>query len=196
MITDMSEYKIFLGYLTIILGFIGYAPYFRNIFSGETKPHAFSWLIWGVLEAIACAVQVASHAGAAALATASTSIICFSVFLVALYKGNRTFDRRDWITLLMACVAILLWRMTHNPINALILVIIADALGFVPTFRKSFHTPYEETVFTYCITTLKYGISLFALSSFTMASWLFPVYLVAINAIFVIFLLVRRRQIR
>lgn len=190
----MLEYKILLGYLGIILGLIGYAPYFRNILSGSTKPHAFSWLIWSILETIVFAVQIVEHAGAASWTAATTAIICFSVFLLALYKGKRTFDRLDWITLILACVAIALWRITHDPLAALVLVIVADMLGYVPTFRKSFHAPHEETAFTYGIASIRNAMSLFALSSFTVASWLFPAYVAVITTTFVIFLLVRRRQ--
>lgn len=189
----MHEYKDLLGYLTVILGFISYVPYFRNILSGSTKPHAFSWLIWSILESIVFAVQVTEDAGAGAWVTASTALICFSVFVLALYKGSRTFDRMDWITLSLAFVAMVLWRVTQNPINALLLVIMADLLGYISTFRKAFHAPFEETASTYCIGSIKNAISIFALTSFTLATWLFPIYLTVINATFFIFLLIRRR---
>ena len=44
----MLEYKIILGVAAVLIGIAAYIAYFRNIFAGKTKPHAFSWLVWGI----------------------------------------------------------------------------------------------------------------------------------------------------
>ncbi|HEV7702365.1 MAG TPA: hypothetical protein VGO63_02900 [Candidatus Paceibacterota bacterium] len=40
------EYKIFLGYLAVIIEIVSYAIYFFGIWKGKTKPHAFTWFAW------------------------------------------------------------------------------------------------------------------------------------------------------
>ncbi len=192
----MSDYKALLGYLAVVIGIISYIPYFKDIFAGSTKPHAFSWLVWSVLTSIAFAVQIVEGGGTGAWVTGSTAIICFAVFLLALMKGQRQFSTFDWSALVLACIALLLWRLTHNPLSALILIIVTDALGFLPTFKKGFHHPHEETVSTFAFACLKFAIALFALESFTIGSWLYPASTIVMNGSFVIMVLMRRKQVK
>lgn len=87
--------KDILGLSAVIIGFIGYVPYFRTLFNGKTKPHAFTWLVWGVLTAIAFGGQVAGNAGAGAWVTGFTALISFAIFGFALVKGKRDFPLAD-----------------------------------------------------------------------------------------------------
>ena len=54
----MLEYKTILGIIAVIIALAGYVPYFRDIFRGKTKPHAFSWLVWASLTGIAFFGQI------------------------------------------------------------------------------------------------------------------------------------------
>ena len=187
--------KALLGVAAVIIGFIGYAPYFRDIFRGRTKPHAFSWLVWGVLTGIAFVGQVVSDGGAGAWVTGFTAVICLIIFLLALNKGKRDFTTTDWLSLSGAGFALLLWFLTNNPLVAIILVTIIDALGFIPTFTKSYARPSEETIFTYQMSSLKYVIGLFALESYSLVTVLYPLSLVITNLVFVAFTLSRKKRL-
>ncbi|MDP3741171.1 MAG: hypothetical protein Q8R08_02470 [bacterium] len=191
----MVDLKTALGYLATIISFGSYIPYFRSIFAGKTKPHAFSWFVWGLLTAIAFAAQVSEKAGAGSWVTASTAVACFAVFFVALWKGYRDFVKLDWFALFSALVAIILWALTKNPLLSIILVTVADALGFLPTFRKGYYHPHEETMTLYSFSTLKYAIGIFALESLIFTTWLFPASLVLTNGLFVLMILHRRSKI-
>ena len=71
----------------------------------------------------------------------------------------------------------------------------ADACGFIPTFRKAFHKPHEETLMEYALSVVKFTIALFALESFNLTTWLYPASLVLTNGLFVAMLLGRRRSL-
>jgi hypothetical protein len=189
------DYKLLLGALAVIVGFIGYIPYFRNIINGKTKPHAFSWLVWGILTAIAFVGQVTSNGGAGTWVTGFTALICFAVFILALRKGKKDFPLTDWISLAGAGIALLLWFITSNPLTAIILITIIDALGFIPTFRKSFVRPNEETMFTYLMSGIKFIIGIVALEQYSLVTVLYPLSLVITNAVFILMLLIRRKQL-
>lgn len=190
------EYKIILGSIATIIGFASYIPYFRDIYSGKTKPHAFSWLVWSILTGIAFFAQVAKGGGAGSWVNGGTALMCLAVFIVALFKGEKNIKTSDWLSLLGAFVGLLLWVLTDDPLLAVIIVTIIDAFGFIPTFHKSFYKPYEETLSTYIISSIKYFISLIALSSFNLSTWLFPASLAITNGLFVVMLIVRRRTLR
>ena len=53
-----------LGLASVIIGFVGYVPYLWGMYQGKVRPHAFTWLLWGLLTAIAYAAQLSDHAGA------------------------------------------------------------------------------------------------------------------------------------
>lgn len=189
------NYKDTLGFSATILAFISYIPYLRDIFSGSTKPHAFSWLIWGSLTAIGFAGQVADSAGAGAWVTGFTALVAFFIFAVSLIKGERNIVLADWLCLLGAVIALALWAITKGPLLSVILITIIDALGFFPTFRKSYSKPYEETLSTYLLSGLKFVIAFFALTNVSLVTYLYPFSLVLMNWAFVIMLMLRRKQL-
>ena len=191
----MFEYKVSLGILAILVGLISYVPYFRNIFSGKTKPHAFSWFVWSVLTGIAFAAQLVKRGGAGAWVTGFTALAGFVIFLLALYKGKKDFPLFDWLCLASAFIAAGLWWYTKDPTGSIILITVTDALAFLPTFRKGYYKPHEETATTFALSSIKFLIALFALETFTLVTALYPVSLVITNGLFVVLLCVRRKQL-
>lgn len=189
------EYKAALGIIAVIVGLIGYVPYFRDIFANKTKPHAFSWLVWGVLTAIAFGGQIVGKAGAGAWVTGVTALVCFTIFILSLSKGVKDFPLVDWLCLLGAVFSLGLWAITKNPLTAIVLITVIDMLAFVPTFRKSYKEPYSETSFTYMMSGLKFLVSFFALRTYSFVTVLYPLSLVVTNGAFVIMTNTRRRRI-
>jgi len=189
------NYKEILGGIAVVIAFISYVPYIRDIFNNKTKPHAFSWLVYSVMTGIAFFGQIVGGGGAGAWVNGLTAIVCFVIFIFGLLKGRANIVFIDWISLLGAVVALIFWFITKGPLLSVILVTIIDALGFFPTFRKSFHKPHEETLITYFLSALKYVFALFALDTFSVVTALFPLYLVFANSAFFIMALIRKRQL-
>lgn len=189
------DYKDVLGAIAVIIAFVSYVPYFKDIFANKTKPHAFSWLIWGVLTGIAFFGQVAGGAGPGAWVTGFTAVICFIIFVFGLTKGKNNIVFIDWLSLIGAGIALLLWFITKGPLLSVIIITIIDALAFFPTFRKSFNKPREETAVTYFLSGLKFLLSIIALDNISVITALYPLSLVLMNWAFVAMLYVRRKQI-
>lgn len=175
----------------IAIGVISYLPYFRDIFRGKTKPHAFSWLVWAVLSGIVFFAQLAEGGGLGSLVTGFTSLMCLAIGLLAIKYGDWDIKFIDWLSLGGAMAAITSWTVTTEPLTAVILVVITEALGFIPTFRKSFHKPYEETLVTYLLSAIKHGFTVAALENLNLTTVLQPAFLILGNAAFVIMVLWR-----
>jgi hypothetical protein len=188
--------KEILAVIAIIIGLVGYIPYFTTIFSGKTKPHAFTWFVWGLLTAIAFGGQVAGNGGAGAWVTGFTALISFTVFGLALVNGKRDFPLADWLCLLGCMLSLALWAVTDNPLSAIILITIIDMLAFIPTFRKSYHKPDSEPAFTYALSGLKFAVAIVALEEFSVVTVLYPASLVLTNGLFVLMLYVQGKRLQ
>lgn len=70
-----------------------------------------------------------------------------------------------------------------------------DFLGFMPTIRKSYRKPHEETLIHYVLAGLKFALAVVALDNYTLVTWLYPASLVAANLFFVFMLVARRRKL-
>lgn len=192
----MFDFKVFFGIVAIVISLLGYFAYFRNIFKGKTKPHVFSWLIWGIVTGIEFVGQLYGHAGAGAWVTGLTTIACLSIAVISFKKGNLDITRIDQFSFVGAIFAIALWIITRDPSLSVLLGILIDALGYIPTFRKSYKYPYQETVISWFMNGLKFSIALLALERFNFLSSIYPIYLVISNWMLVAWILIRRRQIK
>lgn len=175
-----------LGGAAVALGLLGYVFYVRGILQGKVKPHAFTWFIWGLLTAIAFVAQISSGGGAGAWVTGVTAACSFGFALVGLGASSRIhIVRSDWKFFVASLLAIPVWLVTGEPLWSVVIITITDAVAFAPTFRKAFHHPDTENVWTYALSGIKFVISLFALESFTWTTALYPASLVLANAAFV-----------
>lgn len=182
-----------LGWLSLVIGIIGYIPYFWTIFTGKTKPHTFTWFIWGLITAIAYFAQQIGGAGPGAWSTVLNAITAFLISFFALFKGEKQITRSDWFTFIAALLIIPVWYLTQNPLWAVILVVIIDLFGFYPTFRKSWYKPYEELAFCYTCGTFQFLIAMLALENFNWITALYPATIAITDAIFVAMILWRRK---
>lgn len=189
------DFKVAVALVSIVMTLIGYFYYFSDIFAGKTKPHAFSWLVWASLTAIAFAGQISDGGGAGAWVTGVTAAISFVIFALAVTKGEKNVTKSDKLNLLGAVFALVLWFITSDPLLAIILITVVDFLGFMPTIRKSYHKPQEETLIHYVLAGSKFALAIVALEHYSVVTWLYPASLVAANLFFVLLLVTRRRKI-
>lgn len=188
--------KALIGAIATTIVILSYAPYFRDILANKTRPHAISWLIWGVLTGIGFAGQVAGDAGPGAWATGFTAVVCLVVCGFGVAKGRTTIVWLDWFSLVGAGVALGLWGITRDPLLSVIISIAIYAMGYLPTFRKSWHLPYQETLSTYFLAGLTSFVSLFALTQFNLLTALYPISLMIMNWAFSATLVSRRQHMQ
>lgn len=147
----MISKEIF-GLLSLVLSVVSYVPYVRSIFVANTKPHAFTWLVWETVMAIAFFAQLSDKAGAGSWATGLSAAFCLGIGVIALFRGEKHVTRGDWIAFIITFLAIPLWIVTSDPLWSVLLVTAIDAVAYYPTFRKSFAKPDEELAFKYVLT--------------------------------------------
>jgi len=188
----MSEKEI-IGTLAIIIGMASYTIYLWQIYRRAVKPHAFTWVLWGLLMSIGFAAAYAEGAGAGTWVLGLSAIINFVIAALGYFYGERTIPRSDWIALIVALSAIPAWIATSDPLYAVIIVSGIDAVAFWPTFRKSWMKPYEESAFSFSVMTLQFILSIFALEKTTLTTTLYPATIVTLNVLLIAMILWRRK---
>lgn len=182
------------GAISVLFAFAQYVPYIRDVAKGSTKPHAFSWFVWSLPCAIVYAAQIVKGGEAGSWATGVSTVLCTIIFILCFWRGEKNITRSDSMALGMGLVAIGLWVMTKDPLSSVILITIADVIGFIPTIRKSITKPYEETMSVYAVGTIKWVFSIVALSSLTASTLTYPMGMIVANSCMVIFLFCRRKS--
>lgn len=190
------DYKSGLGLLTVIIAVVSYSLYFRNIFRGKTKPHAISWLIWAVLSGVAFLTQTSSGAGAGGWITGLVALAALLIFITAIHWGERKITKLDWYCVVGALVSLSFWYQNRQSVAAVIFACLTFAIGFIPTFRKSYSKPRQETSITFFLNATKFAVAIAALDKFTTATVLYPATLALLNYGFVLYLIMRRQAVR
>ncbi len=166
--------KLFFGILSLIPAVAAYYFYFRDMFRGKTKPHAFSWLVWGTLSGDGFFAQVSAHAGIGAWATGLTSLASLTIALFALRIGATRPTRFDWTLLSLALTGLLLLFVVKNKEAALCITLFALVAGFAMNIRKAYRKPLEENAVAFWLNTLKFIPAIFALTSFSFLTVAYP----------------------
>lgn len=187
--------KELIGVLAVILTFVGYIPYIIDTAKGKTKPHIYSWFIWAFVTFIIFALQILGSAGAGAFVTLATAILCLTIFILGLKGGQKDITKFDTIIFVVALVAILIWVFAKQPAISNILIITINTLANLPTIRKSWKSPYSETLFTWEMGALRNLLGLMALSNYSLLTWLYPVTNLLINILVSGLLIIRRKQV-
>jgi hypothetical protein len=170
------DLKIILGATAAVLAFLSSFIYIRDIFRGNTKPHAYTWLIWTIVTWIAFLGQVVSGGGPGSWATGSSAIITTGILVLSFTEGygSKDITNLDKVCLAFALIAILPWLLVDNVLWSVILASTIDVIGFFPTMRKTWYAPRSESLSSMWVDSPKHILSIFSLGNYSLVNWLYP----------------------
>ena len=190
-----SYWREILSAIAVIIAIYSYVTYIRSIFAGKTEPHIFSWGIWALTTGIAFFAQVAWGGGWWTAQTWVTFLVCMFVAFLALKYGKKNkLVTLDWYSLGLSWVAIALWLYTDNPFYGSLFAMFADAIGYIPTFRKVWKNPDSEPRWYYLLMNIKHGLSLIALSVYTWTTMIFSGSVIIINFALIAVQIIRSKK--
>lgn len=191
----MYDYHAILAAIAALLGIVGYALYFRSIFRGITRPHVFTWFTYFLIDIIVFTAQIIKGGGPGAWVTLTGVVGTLGVTILALRWGEKRITTSDWASFAGALCAIVLWRATGDPLIAVVIAVVINFLAMLPTFRKSFIRPGEESISIWVLDIIRYSIAMAALASFNVTTALFPAALGVGDALLVAMIVVRRSRL-
>ena len=187
--------KEIIGYAAVVLTFVGYLPYVRDTLNGKTRPHVYSWFLWGFITSVAYALQVSVHAGPGSLVTIAAAVVCLIIALLGVKNGRKDITKSDTVFFIVGMAAIGVWLLVKQPVISVVLLSLVDMLAFIPTIRKSWNKPFSETLITYELNTFRFALALFALNNYGIVATLYPATWILANGLFSALLILRRRQL-
>ncbi|MEL7110827.1 MAG: hypothetical protein AAGL99_16310 [Pseudomonadota bacterium] len=193
---DLLLSKEVFGSVALGLTFLAFIPYIQSVLTGETRPHVFSWLIWGVGTIIVFVAQLLDGGGYGAWVIGISGCITFGIAVLAWFKsGDTSIVRMDWVFLALAMSALPLWFITNTALSAVIVLTMVDLLGFGPSVRKAVDHPNEENATFFVIGAVRNAFMVLALQNYSWTTVLFPAAVGVACLLFVIVILFRRRML-
>ena len=95
--------------------------------------------------------------------------------------GYKEYGLVDKICFVLAILAIILWQITREPLVALALSIVADAIATWPTIVKTYRYPKTEAPFPWLMTLTASILSALSSTKFNFANLAFPLYMIIID---------------
>jgi len=190
------SYKEFLSAVAIALTFAAFVPYIRTIISGTTKPHVFSWVIWGATTFVVFLAQLEGKGGVGAWPIGvSGSITIFVAFLAYVKRADTTITKTDWLFFTSAMSSLPLWYLTSDPLWAVVVLTTVDVLGFGPTVRKAYSFPHSESLLFFFLFAARNLLVIVALENYSVTTVLFPAVIAAACILLMALLTYRRRAL-
>lgn len=188
-------FKEILSAIAIAATFAIFIPYILSIHRGTTRPHVFSWIIWGLGTFVVFLAQLAANGGVGAWPTAVSGVLTAYIAVAAYLKhADRGITRTDWVFLIVALTALPCWYFTADPLWAVLILTGVDMAGFGPTFRKSWRHPYDEPIGLYLLSVPRNIVAILALEEYSLTTILFPAAVAVACGVFVVMVVYRRRE--
>lgn len=188
--------KVTLSAIAIAITFIAFFPYIHSILLGATRPHVFSWVIWGSTTFVVFLAQLSDGGGAGAWPIGISGLITLYVaYLAYRKKSDITITQIDWLFFIIALSALPLWYLTADPLWAVMILTTVDLLGFGPTFRKAYNFPFEEKLLFYALMATRNITAAIALEHYSLTTMLFPAALASACLVFIPMVSFRRHKL-
>jgi len=188
------DVKRVLAVSAIVLTFVANVPYLINAVRGRTEPHMVTWMLLGIITSLAFVVQLQQGAGFDAVPLGVAGAMNFVNCLAGRKQATYRIVWTDVVCGIVALAAVVQWRLSEDPLRAVLFLSAASLVAFWPTVRKAASSPNSETLSTYQRNTIRYLLVVLAIEHMTLTSVLYPAIWVGVNALFSIYLVSRRRR--
>ena len=180
-------------YVGALISLSGAVVYVRDTWRGSTAPNRVTWFLWGLEPLLVFGVERQQHIGLASLMTLLLGIGPI-VVLAASFHDPLSVWKIGRFDIVCGCISIVglgVWFAVNQSTVALISFVAADAVASAPTLRKAILQPLTESWWTFCASGLFAAITLLTLRSLTTAGALFPISVLATDAILAILIVSR-----
>lgn len=190
---ELGLFKQIASGIAFAFTFVLFVPYIRSVQAGQTIPHLFSWIVWAFGTFVVFLAQLADGAGIGAWPVGFSACLTGYVALLSWrVRSKIEILGRDRLLLILALAAVPGWIIVADPFWAVLLLTIADLLGFGPTVGKAYRQPWHEHMWFFALGGLRNALVIAALENYSWTTVLFPA-AVGVACLFVAALIMFRR---
>lgn len=174
------EIKAVFGILSAVFTLGGVVPYFININKRKIHPHNLSWLGWFFITLIGGLAMLDDNGGQwSSIIIFTNSLSCLIIIFYSIYKkvGVWSTTAYDYLFFIAGILGIILWQIFDAPLIAIIFAVFADLSFGIPTIIKTYKNPKSEICLSWLSSSIAGLLSLFAVKSFMLSGFLYPLYL-------------------
>lgn len=159
--------KALLSTVSGVLFVLAFVPYIQSIVKGESKPSKATWLIWAGMDTVLFTGMLTKH-------TVNGQIIgaicgAWIVFAFTMKYGVPGWKRIDKICLGGTILAMLLWKISDNPVVGIVTSLGSGLLGSVPTFISAWEDPSRENKLAWTLYVISCVFAVLAIPRWTLA---------------------------
>lgn len=177
-----------IGIIAGILALSGYIPYIISILRGKTKPDRATWFIWAVIGGLLALSYTAEGDPKAIWLPIGYFLGPFITAILSIRYGYAVWSKLDTICMIAAGVSLIPWFLFKHAIATLIINVIIDASGAIPTLVKTYREPETEDFTAWFIFFIANTLQLFAITVWDLSE-IYPIYLFFLALAMVLFIL-------
>ncbi|MDO8482930.1 MAG: hypothetical protein Q7S86_03880 [bacterium] len=188
------DVKEILGVVAVFLTLVSSSVYYASIFKGKTKPHLYTRLVWASVESIIFFGQYVTGGGPGSWATGVAAVLTFGIVILCVRYGTKDITTSDKVALALALLCIVPWVVFKDPFWSVVLAALIDIWAIFPTLRKTWNDPGSESLLAWSISELRMVCAFFALSTYSLTTWFYPVEAFIMNGVLILIILYRRSR--
>lgn len=177
-----------IGIIAGILALLGYIPYIISIVNGKTRPNKATWVIWSIVGALLAFSFLAEGDKNAIWLPLGYFIGPLIIAVLSLRYGYSVWSKLDKICIVAAIISILPWVVLKDATLTLLINVLIDSTGALPTIVKSYREPKTEDFSAWLIFFIANTTQLFAIGDWNTAA-IYPIYLFLLAGTIVVLLL-------
>lgn len=193
----LATIKFTLGIIAGCVSLTAYLIYFRSILKGESKPSRVTWWIWTFMGGI----LALSYYFSGARDTIWSPIVEFigpliTALLAIKYGEGGIEDKTDILCFAGGVLSIILWAISGSPEIALITNLAVDTFAIIPTIKKSFLRPHQESLPAWVGTGIGDFINLLASERLLFVIIIYPAWMLLDDLAVIVSLVLGKRRNR
>jgi hypothetical protein len=172
--------ELFLA-ISVIIGLITPIVSIVSILQNKFRPQRTTYFLVLLINCLFVGTLISQH-DRNGLFTALVELFgCGIIFILSIKKGMGGTTRFDIFIVILALISLTVWQLTQDPLLGLIMSIITDVIGFIPTYIKTWKYPKTEDWRISGLTVLAVIFVCLSIEDYNLATLLFPLYILFLN---------------
>lgn len=172
-----------IGLISGLLVIISIIPYSIRTYQRKIRPNLTTWSLWTLIGLALLLTYRSSGAGANVWPAVFgfSNPLLITILVLRQHSGWTKLNRVEIVCLVISILSIGLWLAVRENKDlsqyALYLAIVADGCAAIPTIVFVWTQPNGDRPFAWAFFAVGYGLAIFAITEYTFANFILPLYM-------------------